>query len=235
MLLTTTSSIEFLVYELEGNLNSSANKCVCRQKFTGNPLIQQQDESYFDNVNPYGSRSCCDEGKRVADSLCYVYRQQHGTDVRVALIFNAYGPSIPYFDGRVVSTFVAAAHAGKDLVITGDGTPSRCFQYVTDCVEGLMRPMALEYDGRTVNLGNDEECTIERLAELVIELVQKHSQSTDRLSRLGILRTRWMIHGRGNQIRALRKVARWHPTIDLIEGIERTIDQFLVKDSIHTN
>jgi len=202
----------------------------------GDPLIQPQDESYFGNVNPYGPRSCYDEGKRVAESLCYAYRHQHGTDVRVARIFNAYGPGMPYFDGRVISTFVTAALAGEDLVITGDGTFSRCFQNVTDCVKGLMRLMALEYDGRPVNLGNAEECNIERLAELVIELVQKHSRSTHQRSKIRYFPGP-VSDPRKRKLDTCHAQALlgWHPTVDLNEGIERTIDHFLEKESVHIN
>ena len=138
----------------------------------GDPEVHPQPESYRGCVNPIGIRSCYDEGKRMAETLCFDYNRQHGVDVKVIRIFNTYGPRMSVNDGRVVSNFIVQALKGEDITIYGDGTQTRSFQYVDDLVEGMVRMMNSR-DGFTgpVNLGNPGEFTMLQLAELVIKLV----------------------------------------------------------------
>lgn len=131
-----------------------------------------QPETYWGNVNSFGPRSCYDEGKRVAEALAYGYRLQRGADVRIARIFNAYGPGIHPADGRVVPNFIAAALAGKPISITGDGTASRCFQYGADCVAGLHKLMESSVLS-PVNIGREEETTIGEIANIINEIVAR--------------------------------------------------------------
>ncbi|KAJ5322889.1 UDP-glucuronate 5-epimerase [Penicillium brevicompactum] len=137
----------------------------------GDPSIHPQPEHYWGNVNSFGPRACYDEGKRVAEALCYAYKEQYGVDIRIARIFNTYGPRMAASDGRVVSSFIASALAGEDLKITGDGKSTRSFQYVTDCIQGLYALMESGYDQGPVNIGNDGEFTIQQLAEMTIDAV----------------------------------------------------------------
>jgi UDP-glucuronate decarboxylase len=132
----------------------------------GDPLQHPQHEDYWGNVNPFGPRSCYDEGKRAAEALCYAYRQEHQVDVRVARIFNTYGPRMHPSDGRVVSNFVVQALTGDPLTFYGNGTQTRSFQYVSDLVRGLILLMASNIT-QPVNLGNPGEFTINQLAALV--------------------------------------------------------------------
>ncbi len=138
----------------------------------GDPARHPQEESYWGNVNPIGIRSCYDEGKRCAESLCFDYHRIHGVDVKVIRIFNTYGPRMAVNDGRVVSNFVVQALKGEDLTIYGDGTQTRSFQFVSDLVEGMIRMMATP-KGFTgpVNLGNPGEFTMIELAEKVLSKV----------------------------------------------------------------
>ena len=143
----------------------------------GNPIVHPQPEEYWGNVNPIGSRSCYDEGKRVAETLFFDYHRQNGVDIKVIRIFNTYGPSMAVDDGRVVSNFIVQALTGKDITIFGDGTQTRSFCYVDDLVEGMIRMMNSR-EGFTgpVNLGNPGEFTMLELAEKVIELTGSKSK-----------------------------------------------------------
>jgi UDP-glucuronate decarboxylase len=143
----------------------------------GDPLVCPQSESYWGNANSFGPRSCYDEGKRVAEALAYAYRLQYGTDVCIARIFNAYGPGLLPNDGRVVSNFIAAAIEGNDILVTGDGKSSRCFQFVTDCVSGLNMLMNSPFEG-PVNVGSDHETSIGELAILIKDLVASKTGRT---------------------------------------------------------
>jgi|TARA_R110000851_G_scaffold230898_7_gene383726 UDP-glucuronate decarboxylase len=143
----------------------------------GDPLVSPQPETYWGNVNPNGIRSCYDEGKRAAESLCFDYKRQHGVDVKVARIFNTYGPQMDPADGRVVSNFIMQALQGKDITIYGDGSQTRSFQYVTDLIDGFMALMYktdLSLDA-PVNLGNPVEFTILELAQKVIDMTDSDS------------------------------------------------------------
>jgi len=142
----------------------------------GDPMVHPQPESYRGNVNPLGPRACYDEGKRCAETLFLDYRRQHGMPIKVARIFNTYGPRMQLNDGRVVSTFILQALRGQPLTVYGDGSQRRAFCYVDDLVEGLMRLMATppELTG-PVNLGNSRAVTVMELAEMVIRLTGSRS------------------------------------------------------------
>ncbi|HIG21370.1 UDP-glucuronic acid decarboxylase family protein, partial [Henriciella sp.] len=143
----------------------------------GDPEIHPQEESYWGNVNPIGPRSCYDEGKRCAETLCFDYHRQHGVQIKVARIFNTYGPRMHPNDGRVVSNFIMQALRGEDITIYGDGSQTRSFCFVDDLVDGLIGLMNTD-TGVTgpINLGNPGEFTIKELAELVIEMTGTSSK-----------------------------------------------------------
>ncbi|KAK6519686.1 UDP-glucuronic acid decarboxylase 1 [Arthrobotrys megalospora] len=139
----------------------------------GDPEEHPQKETYWGHVNCIGPRACYDEGKRVAEALTYSYARQDGVDVRVARIFNTFGPRMNWHDGRVVSNFIVQALKGDDITIYGDGSATRSFQYVHDLVDGLIALMESDYTD-PVNLGNPEEYTIKQFADMIVELVNEH-------------------------------------------------------------
>jgi UDP-glucuronate decarboxylase len=194
----------------------------------GDPVIHPQTEDYWGNVNPIGLRSCYDEGKRCAETLFFDYHRQHHLDIRVARIFNTYGPRMHPNDGRVVSNFIVQALKGEDITIYGDGSQSRSFCYVEDLIEGFIRFMDLSSSEKDkphfpgpINLGNPGEFTIKQLAEKVLELVGSSSKliykslpSDDPLQRQpDISLAKKLLNG-------------WEPKIQLAEGLERTIEYF---------
>merc|ERR1712048_359212 len=134
----------------------------------GDPEITPQVEEYWGHVNCTGVRSCYDEGKRAAETLCFDYKRSHDVDVRVIRIFNTYGPGMHPFDGRVVSNFIVQALSGEDITIYGDGSQTRSFTYVDDTVDGLLRLMKQNKTVGPINLGNTNEFTVKELAEIVI-------------------------------------------------------------------
>mmetsp|Transcript_17608 Transcript_17608/g.21336 ORF Transcript_17608/g.21336 Transcript_17608/m.21336 type:complete len:267 (+) Transcript_17608:147-947(+) len=136
----------------------------------GDPNVNPQPESYWGNVNPIGVRSCYDEGKRAAETLFFDYHRQNNVAIRVARIFNTYGPGMHPYDGRVVSNFIIQALNNQDITIYGDGSQTRSFCYVSDLIDGLMRLMENDETVGPVNLGNPHEFTIKQLAELCVEL-----------------------------------------------------------------
>jgi UDP-glucuronate decarboxylase len=142
----------------------------------GDPHVHPQREDYWGHVNPIGPRACYDEGKRVAETLCFDYHRQNGVDVRVVRIFNTYGPRMLLDDGRVVSNFIVQALQGNDITIYGSGEQTRSFCYVDDLVEGLVRMMNQDNFNGPVNLGNPNEITIRELASRVIELTGSRSK-----------------------------------------------------------
>ena len=186
----------------------------------GDPTVHPQPETYYGNVNVCSPRACYDEGKRCAETICWDYRRQYGVDVRVARIFNTYGPRMALNDGRVVSNFIVQALQGKDLTIYGDGTQTRCFQYATDLVAGLCALMAVEDFAGPVNIGNPEEFTIRAYGELIMELVGSK----------GRVHTLPLPAGDPKQRRPDITLARaklgWAPTISVRAGMERTIAYF---------
>ncbi|KAJ6510241.1 hypothetical protein C8R47DRAFT_1097199 [Mycena vitilis] len=138
----------------------------------GDPEVHPQTEDYWGHVNPIGPRACYDEGKRVAETLTYGFQRQDGVDVRVARIFNTYGPRMNPYDGRVVSNFIVQALKGEDMTVYGDGTQTRSFQYIHDLVDGMIALMNSD-ETRPVNIGNGDEFTIGEFAKLVREIVEK--------------------------------------------------------------
>jgi len=187
----------------------------------GDPEVHPQPEGYWGHVNPIGVRSCYDEGKRCAETLFFDYHRQHRMEIKVARIFNTYGPRMLPDDGRVVSNFIVQALKGEDITIYGDGSQTRSFCYVDDLVEGLVRLMnsPAELTG-PVNLGNPREFSIRQLAELVLEKVGGPSQlvlaplpSDDPTQRKP-------------DISQAENVLGWEPTIPLEQGLDATIEYF---------
>jgi UDP-glucuronate decarboxylase len=187
----------------------------------GDPAIHPQTESYWGNVNPVGLRACYDEGKRCAETLCFDYHRQHGVRIKVARIFNTYGPHMHPNDGRVVSNFVMQALRGEPITLYGEGTQSRSFCHVTDLVEGLIRLMDTD-DSVTgpVNLGNPVEFTIRDLAEAVIALTGSQSAMVHHALPADDPRQRQP------DISLARSLLGWEPGIPLAEGLKDTIDWF---------
>ncbi len=142
----------------------------------GNPLEHPQKESYWGNVNPIGIRSCYDEGKRVAETICFDYHRKNQVEIRVIRIFNTYGPRMHEQDGRVVSNFIVQALKGQEISIYGDGSQTRSFCYVDDLVKGIIDMMEHPNFIGPVNLGNDTEFTVKQLAEMVLELTGSNSK-----------------------------------------------------------
>lgn len=188
----------------------------------GDPAVYPQNESYWGNVNPVGARSCYDEGKRCAESLFFDYRRQFGVSIRVARIFNTYGPNMAEDDGRVVSNFIVQALKDENIQVHGDGLQTRSFQYVDDLVEGLIRLMRCEDDDLgPVNLGNPGEFTINELAEKVIRLIPESKSS--------VIYTKAAEDDprqRRPDIDLAKRLLDWSPDIDLDQGLIRTIDYF---------
>jgi UDP-glucuronate decarboxylase len=187
----------------------------------GDPTMHPQQESYWGNVNPIGIRSCYDEGKRCAETLFFDYRRQHDLRIKVARIFNTYGPRMHPNDGRVVSNFIVQALAGEPITIYGDGGQTRSFCYVADLIEGFIRLMASADDVvGPINLGNPQEFTIRQLAEAVIELTG--SRSDLHLLPLPSDDPRQ----RQPDISLARSTLGWEPSMPLREGLARTIRYF---------
>jgi UDP-glucuronate decarboxylase len=187
----------------------------------GDPTEHPQTEAYWGNVNPIGPRACYDEGKRCAETLCFDYYRQRGLPVKVARLFNVYGPRMHPDDGRVVSTFIVRALRGEPIPVHGDGLQSRAFCYVDDLVEALVRFMATPDDVTgPINLGNPEEFTMLELAELVIELTGSRSELVYQPPRADDPSRRCPDIGRA------REVLDWSPATPLRTGLEKTIAYF---------
>ena len=187
----------------------------------GDPEVHPQREDYWGHVNPLGPRACYDEGKRAAETLFSDYRRQHGLGVKIARIFNTYGPRMLPDDGRVVSTFIVQALAGEPITVFGDGSQTRSFCFVDDLVQGLLRLMASddEFTG-PVNLGNPDEFTIVELAEKIIEKTGSESKIIRKPLPADDPRRRQP------DISLAESVLDWRPTIALDEGLRRTIAYF---------
>ena len=187
----------------------------------GDPEVHPQPESYKGSVNPIGPRSCYDEGKRCAETLFFDYRRQHGLRIKVARIFNTYGPNMQPNDGRVISNFIVQALKGEDITVYGDGSQTRSFCYVDDLVEGLIRLMAT--DGKLtgpINLGNPVEFTIKELAKKIIAetgtksaIVFRDLPKDDPMQRCP-------------DTKLAERELGWKPTVFLDDGLERTINYF---------
>lgn len=186
----------------------------------GNPIEHPQKETYWGNVNPIGIRSCYDEGKRVAETLCFDYHRNHKVDIRVIRIFNTYGPRMLPDDGRVVSNFVVQALAGKDITVYGYGSQTRSFCYVDDLVDGIIKMMNTQDFNGPVNLGNDGEFTVKELAELVL----KETGSSSKI----IYKTLPQDDParRKPDLTLARQKLGYEPKVPLLEGIRKTVDYF---------
>ena len=187
----------------------------------GDPEVHPQPESYRGCVNPIGLRSCYDEGKRIAETLCFDYQRMHGTEIRVMRIFNTYGPRMLPDDGRVVSNFIVQALQGHPLSIFGDGSQTRSFCYVDDLIKGISSFMDLdgEHPG-PVNLGNPNEFTIKNLAEQVLRLTNSKSNLIFKPLPEDDPRQRQP------DISLARRLFDWEPKVELEEGLKKTISYF---------
>ena len=187
----------------------------------GDPTQSPQKESYWGNVNPIGVRSCYDEGKRAAETLCFDYRRQYNLDTRVIRIFNTYGPNMAIGDGRVVSNFIVQALRNEPINIYGDGKQTRSFCYVSDLVEGIYKLLQLKDNPDTpINLGNPNEFTILELATAVIEITNSKSQIVNNPLPLDDPKQRCP------DISLAKLTLDWKPTIELREGIGKTVEYF---------
>lgn len=186
----------------------------------GDPTVHPQTESYWGNVNPIGPRSCYDEGKRVAETLMMDYHRQDKVDIRIARIFNTYGPRMAESDGRVVSNFIVQALRGQELTLYGTGEQTRSFCYVDELVDGLMRLMASEGRHEPVNLGNPVEFTIRQLADEVARTVGDQVRITFRPLPADDPTQR------KPDITRAREWLGWEPKIHLAEGLGRTVEYF---------
>ena len=187
----------------------------------GDPQVHPQTEDYWGNVNPIGIRSCYDEGKRCAETLFFDYHRQHGTEIKVARIFNTYGPRMHPNDGRVVSNFIVQALKGEPITVYGDGAQTRSFCYADDLIEGFIRLMASDQEVTgPVNLGNPGEFTIRQLAMQVLKIVG---------SKVSIVEAPLPEDDpkqRKPDISLAQRTLGWEPSIPLEEGLCRTIDYF---------
>lgn len=186
----------------------------------GDPLVHPQTEDYWGNVNPIGLRSCYDEGKRLAETLMTDYHRQNYVDIRIARIFNTYGPRMLENDGRVVSNFIVQALRGEPLTLYGEGEQTRSFCYVDDLLEGLIRLMNTDGLHDPVNLGNPGEFTIRQLAEEVIKTCESKSGFTYMPLPADDPRQR------KPDITRAQTVLGWNPTISLREGLKKTVEDF---------
>lgn len=190
----------------------------------GDPEVNPQPESYRGNVDSYGPRSCYDESKRYGEALVRSYRDQHDMDVRVARIFNTYGPRMRVDDGRVIPTFIRQALRGNDLTVYGDGSQTRSFCYVDDLIAGFVQLLESDVD-TPVNIGNPDERSILDLANMIINLTDSESEITFEPLPPHDPQVR-----RPDISKAKSEVG-WSPTVDLDEGLERSIDYFQRKIS----
>jgi UDP-glucuronate decarboxylase len=187
----------------------------------GDPDVHPQPEGYWGRVNPIGTRACYDEGKRCAETLFFDYHRQHGVEIKVARIFNTYGPCMHPNDGRVVSGFITQALRGKPITLYGDGSQTRSFCFVSDLVDGLVRLMesGKEMVG-PINLGNPTEISIREIAKLVLEKTGSRSEIVERPLPQDDPKRRRPDIGRAVALLG------WSPRVPLAEGLDSTIDYF---------
>jgi UDP-glucuronate decarboxylase len=187
----------------------------------GDPTQSPQKESYWGNVNPIGIRSCYDEGKRAAETLCFDYRRQYNLDTRIIRIFNTYGPNMAIGDGRVVSNFIVQALRNEPINIYGDGKQTRSFCYVSDLVEGICKLLQLDKNPDSpINLGNPNEFTILELASFVVEVTNSKSKIVNNSLPSDDPRQRCP------DISLAKSTLNWEPKVQLREGIEKTVEYF---------
>jgi len=209
------------------NLLDLAGRCQARffqastSEVYGDPSVSPQREDYHGNVNPFGPRACYDEGKRVAETLCFEYGRRRGIDIRIARIFNTYGPRMSPDDGRVVSNFIVQALKGEDLTVYGEGSQTRSFCYVDDLIDGFVRLMESEPAiVGPVNLGNPVEFTIRELGDLVLQMTGGKS----RFVHLAVPEDD--PKQRRPDITQAKALLGWQPRVALREGLSRTIGYF---------
>jgi len=187
----------------------------------GDPLQSPQKETYWGNVNPIGKRSCYDEGKRAAETLCFDYIRQYNLDARVIRIFNTYGPNMATRDGRVVSNFIVQAINGEPISVYGEGEQTRSFCYVSDLVEGVYRVLMLDKNPQSpINLGNPNEFKVIELANIIKELTRSNSEIINYSLPDDDPKQRCP------DISLARTTLKWEPTVNLVEGLEKTIKYF---------
>ncbi len=188
----------------------------------GDPAISPQPETYWGNVNPIGIRSCYDEVKRAAETLCFDYKRQFGVDSRVVRIFNTYGPNMSIGDGRVGSNFIVQALVGNPITIYGDGSQTRSFCFVSDLVEGIYRLLALKSPiNAPINLGNPHEFSMLELAEKVIHITKSNSKIVFQPLPQDDPRQR------RPDISVAKNLLHWQPTVNLENGIQKTVKYFI--------
>jgi UDP-glucuronate decarboxylase len=187
----------------------------------GDPAISPQKEDYWGNVNPIGIRSCYDEGKRAAETLCFDYLRQYEVDARVIRIFNTYGPNMEVGDGRVVSNFIVQALQNEPITIYGDGSQTRSFCYVSDLIDGISRVVSLhENPGSPINLGNPTDFTMLELAEVVLEVTKSSSKIEFHPLPQDDPRQR------KPDISFAKSLLSWEPTVNLEAGVSNTAKYF---------
>lgn len=187
----------------------------------GDPEIHPQTEDYWGNVNPNGIRSCYDESKRLGETICGVFERDFGLDVRIARIFNTYGPRIDLSDGRVIPNFIQQALENKPLTVYGDGEQTRSYCYVDDLVAGLLKLAGVdEIKGETINLGNPDEYTINETAQIVKKLISAQSEVVYQ-DLPGDDPTR-----RKPDISKAKKILAWEPQVNFEDGLKKTITSF---------
>jgi UDP-glucuronate decarboxylase len=208
------------------NMLGLAKRCRARlfqastSEVYGDPEVHPQQEDYWGHVNPIGTRSCYDEGKRVAESLCMNYHREHKLEIRIARIFNTYGPRMDPHDGRVVSNFITQALQGKPLTIFGEGRQTRSFCYVDDLVEGFLRLMDQNTTTGPINLGNPGEFTMLELAQLVLKLTGSKSPLKHEPLPADDPKQRCP------DITKAKAVLDWSPRVPLEEGLKKTIPYY---------
>ena len=228
------------------NMLGLAKRCGARillsstSEVYGNPETSPQSEDYWGNVNPIGIRSCYDEGKRLAETLMMEYNRNCNVDIRIARIFNTYGPRLNKNDGRVVSNFITQALEGKDITIYGLGKQTRSFCYITDMVAGLVKLMNCESSRETqtpINIGNPEELKINELSRLIVNIVNerriKNNKNTTILSNLVFRKLpEDDPRQRKPDITKAMKYLIWSPKVNLLDGLEKTIKYFEKKNKV---
>jgi len=186
----------------------------------GDPLVHPQPETYWGNVNPIGPRACYDEGKRCAETLFFDYQRQFGTDIRVARIFNTYGPRMHPNDGRVVSNFIVQALQGAPITLYGDGRQTRSFCFVDDMVAGLIKLMSSDHSQGPVNLGNPMEISVLELAETILRMTNSRSKI------IHLPQCEDDPRQRQPDITLAKSTLDWQPTVPLEDGLSQTIHYF---------
>jgi UDP-glucuronate decarboxylase len=205
------------------NVLGLAKRCKARilhastSEVYGDPEVHPQKEDYWGHVNPIGPRSCYDEGKRVAESLCMNYHESHGLEVRIIRIFNTYGPRMDPNDGRVISNFITQALRGEALSVYGDGEQTRSFCFVSDLIEGMMRLMDQNEHTGPINIGNPVEKYMLELAQVVLKLTNSKSELTHLPLPLDDPKQRCP------DITLARRILDWTPKVDLETGLKQTV------------